>query len=358
MNLLRRLFSSARDKSSTPCVSPADTQPTRGPQARRPPRLVSPEATAIDVPQLMTALASGDKKARLSAVKELRKAGDPRTIPVLIDALKDTEKTIRQGAVAALSKCGPPALEPLLKALTAPDKYSRLGAAGALMFLDSGLPTVAYHRDTHAVELLIAALSDDDKDVRYNVALALGMMRDLRAVEPLIEALSTTDLSAAATALGMLGDPRAMAALIAALQSHNEYTRRSAAKSLGVLGDSRAIPPLTVALSDACEGVRQDATEALANLQKQGHSSVVARGAHDGDTITLEQVLKVIRKEPAGSKLVETTCHLLVLQVMCGKIDADKAGYTLRQIMGERDPGQNVLSNAARAIGALSAIGK
>lgn len=150
-----------------------------------------------------------------------------------------------------------------------------------------------------------------------------------------------------------------MESLIAALQSSSEYTRSSAATSLGELGAICAIQALTVASNDTSERVRKNVGEALVKLRSRETSRPSDGGVLDDDSgMTLDQALKVIRTAPAGAPIVDTTCQLLVLQVMCGKIDREEAERVIRDIMGERDPGQNALSNAARAIGALSAVRK
>jgi HEAT repeat protein len=47
--------------------------------------------------------------------------------------------------------------------------------------------------DLQAIDPLIAALNDEDKEVRANAARSLGLLQDPRAVEPLIEALMDSD---------------------------------------------------------------------------------------------------------------------------------------------------------------------
>jgi len=90
-----------------------------------------------------------------------------------------------------------------------------------------------------AVDLLIAAMKDEDKWVRYLVIDALGNIRDPQVVDP----------------------------LIAALRDHDQDVRFVAAEALGRTGDARAIVPL----EETCTGdncyVRIAAEEAIARLK-------------------------------------------------------------------------------------------
>jgi hypothetical protein len=90
---------------------------------------------------------------------------------------------------------GSPAVKPLIAALKDENSDVRKAAADALVKI--GAP---------AVEPLIAALKDENSDVRQAAAKALGKIGDPRAVEPLIAALKDKDVrKAAAEALGRLG---------------------------------------------------------------------------------------------------------------------------------------------------------
>ncbi|MDP3012079.1 MAG: HEAT repeat domain-containing protein, partial [Candidatus Hydromicrobium sp.] len=107
---------------------------------------------------------------------------EKRDVKGLIKALLYHKKdyfVVRREAAEALSKIGLPAVEPLIAALKDNDWDVRKVAAEALGEIGDSL----------AVESLIAALKDKDRDVHYNAAVALGKIRDIRAVEPLIAAL-------------------------------------------------------------------------------------------------------------------------------------------------------------------------
>jgi HEAT repeat protein len=89
-----------------------------------------------------------------------------------------------------------------------------------------------------AVELLIAAMKDEDKWVRYLVIDALGNIRDPKVVDPLIAALKDQDQDVrfvAAEALGRVGDARALGALEKTCSGDNCYVRIAAEEAIGQL---------------------------------------------------------------------------------------------------------------------------
>jgi DEAD/DEAH box helicase domain-containing protein len=96
--------------------------------------------------------------------------------------------------------------------------------------------------DSRAVEPLIVALGDADKDVRSEAALALGKISDRRAVEPLIVTLGDREKDvriAGALSLGRIGDPRAIGPLTTAVdQDPHDWVRLAAGQALEDLGVS------------------------------------------------------------------------------------------------------------------------
>lgn len=109
---------------------------------------------------------------------------------------------------------------------------------------------------------------------------------------------------------------------------------------------------------DVCINCRDDRPGRSPSARAPARPPTFSARSEQSEGPSLDEIIAVLRLAPASSELVKTTCHMLVIQVMCGKVDGDQAGYRLRQIMGELDPGYNALSNAATALGALSAIGK
>lgn len=116
--------------------------------------------------------------------------------------------------------------------------------------------------DTHAVPVLLAALTDEQPDVRQGAALALGSLADRRAVAPLIDILQADTKArvrqVAAHALRWFGDTAAIDPLVRALQDRDEdvAVRGEAAESLGEVGARQALPPLLAALADPSDEIR------------------------------------------------------------------------------------------------------
>lgn len=105
------------------------------------------------------------------------------------------------------------------------------------------------------MEPLITALKDEDTDVRWYAAGALGKLNDQRAVEPLIAALDDRRLVPSAVgALGSIGDERAVDPIIRLLTDEREDVRLNAAAALGSFGNHRVVLALARALSDSKAG--------------------------------------------------------------------------------------------------------
>ena len=129
-----------------------------------------------------------------------------------------------------------------------------------------------------AVEPLIGLLRDNDPEVRWSAAQALGKIGDVRAVEPLIRLLGDSDTnvrSSAAPALGLLGDVRAVEPLIGLLGDSDTNVRWSVVLALGLLGDVRAVEPLIRLLGDSEPKVRLSTALALAKIGQPAVESLI-----------------------------------------------------------------------------------
>ena len=127
----------------------------------------------------------------------------------------------------------------------------------------------------HALKPLVAALKDEDRDVRDSAAAALGRLGQAgpEAVAALVAALKDEywDVrDSAAAALGRLGQagPEEVAALVAALKDEDPGVRRLAAEASGRLGQAgpEVVAALVAALKDKDRDVRRRAAAALGRL--------------------------------------------------------------------------------------------
>ncbi|MDK1032447.1 MAG: HEAT repeat domain-containing protein, partial [Planctomycetia bacterium] len=134
--------------------------------------------------------------------------------------------------------------------------------------------------DMRALEPLLAALEDEQPEVRGPAARALGKLRDSRAVELLIAALKDENPSVrqgASEALGRIKDARAVELLIPLLKDEHWFVRHDAAKALGEIKDPRAIGPLIDAVGDKEFNVQSQALEALRSMTKKDFGENISK---------------------------------------------------------------------------------
>ncbi len=168
------------------------------------------------------------------------------------------------------------AKDTLIAALNDENWNVRFSAAYALRSLEK--------RDAPVIAVLVAALEDRNESVRSDAASALGSLgqSDATVIAALVVALkdqSSDVRSRAASALGSLGksDATVIAALVAALKDQSSDVRFRAASALGSLGQSDAtvIAALVAALNDQERYVRFRAASALGSLG-QSDATVIA----------------------------------------------------------------------------------
>ena len=220
------------------------------------------------VQPLMIACRDRDGAVKSAAAEALGTIGDPKAIPALIKLFKDTSKIIRETAGTALVHIGEPSVPALLETLKDPHFVVRCHGVRALggMTTDYQIGR-AWVQSPQVVDALIKALKDEDRAVREDATIALGIIGDPRAVEGLIEAMKDGAVKRHAIAsLGMIGDARALPAVLDALKGkgiHQEGTptpgciiseeqliKEAAATALGHFRDPKVIPDLIVLLKD------------------------------------------------------------------------------------------------------------
>jgi len=293
---------------------------------------------AIDL--FLRSCGDGDPRVRAVGARGLSGSKDPRARPALIAALKDESWEVRRAACSALGADGRPAqMEMLVQALR--DVRSAIRAEAA-----AELRGFAIEEDAHAVESLIAALSDqaeavrgaamqalnhqdarlveplvaalDAKEarVRQSVIELLGKQGDSRAVKPLLAMLRDPDngvRDAVVLALGRLGAP-AVEPLIDLVGKGRELERIGAARALGALKDVRALDTLVAVLKDTSPEVRGRAAEALGQIRDARATEPLIALLKDRDSL--------VRARAAGA-LVASESQLPVSPFMAALSDED-----------------------------------
>ncbi len=157
----------------------------------------------------------------------------------------------------------------LVAALTVEEAYENL-AHGALAEQCEAAEYLGVAGDEAALEALVAALGDENPELRQCAAMALGELGSSRAIPALTRALRDRDRAVqwfAATALAKLGEP-AVKILLAELRSDDEDAVVGAAIALGRMREPRAVGPLLGLLASPDLYVREQAVEALVEIGK------------------------------------------------------------------------------------------
>lgn len=132
-----------------------------------------------------------------------------------------------------------------------------------------------------SIQALIAALGDEDDDVRRQAQVALNAL-GVEAVEPLGEALlhgSPEVRRRAAALLANFGDARVVEILLEALErlraEGDDLTLIQVVDGLGNFSDPRALKPLVDALEDATSNVRRRIIRALVSIGDKRAAEVI-----------------------------------------------------------------------------------
>jgi hypothetical protein len=183
------------------------------------------------VPRLILQLHDPSPDLRMGAASALGEAKDARAVEPLIVALGDTDDHVRTSAAKALGEIKDPrAVVPLIAAMK-----SAAAELFSTSYLNDSCQNALRLIGPSAVEPLIVAMSDSRLEVRELAAKVLGKIRDPRAVGPLFTAMKGTDsedlrlvTSYALAGIGEASEDN----LIAALQDQDTEVRWYAAYAL------------------------------------------------------------------------------------------------------------------------------
>jgi HEAT repeat protein len=195
-----------------------------------------------------------------AAVQLLRDAGDPSATAALVKEL-ERGRVSREIVLEALGQSGDStALVPVLTLLDDPDPAVRLNAMRALRPL----------LDEPAADVLIAALDDDELEVKVLAAEYLGIIESAAAVPRLIRtAQGDGKVRLRATAIWALGSIHhddAVDALVELLRTGPRALRRGAADALIAIKSPAAVEPLLAIARNSSGSSRGQAVRALGGV--------------------------------------------------------------------------------------------
>lgn len=212
---------------------------------------------------LVSTLTNSDRRIRWGAVHLLGEMGGDQAILPLISAFEDEDSDVRNNAVAALTKIGPPAMEALIAACREENSASRERTAYTWIAYTLG------QIGKNVPQLLLTALEDQDSNVRYWIARALGYTFQEEAIGPLRTALQDEDVAvrlSAASALVLLGNAEMRELVHAGLKDADVGVRFAAIENLLAIPDAQATEPLITVLEDENRDLRYLAVMALGRM--------------------------------------------------------------------------------------------
>ncbi|HAH30823.1 MAG TPA: hypothetical protein DCL44_00755 [Elusimicrobia bacterium] len=161
-----------------------------------------------------------------------------------------------------------------------------------------GADFLSQSRDQKAKPYLIAALKDENTQVRVAAVDGLGMLSAREAVPQLSEILSTDTepavRQAAAVSLSYIMDAASGPALLKALQDVSSSVKYAAAHTLGAMKYGPAEDPLISMLTDADAGARRVAVSALGDLQSKKAAPALAKLLTNDDKYTRLEVVRAL----------------------------------------------------------------
>ncbi|MEW6162754.1 MAG: HEAT repeat domain-containing protein [Nitrospirota bacterium] len=192
------------------------------------------ESIAENIDELISNLESRDWRIRLSAVEELGRIKDEKSINLLMNVAgaKSEVWQVKIKAIRLLGEIGDPkAIDLLAKIFNDP-------------FLNFECPAIkwntatalgSFKKSSRVVDMLINALDDDNLIIKEAVIQSLGKIGDTRAVPFLIPALHDKSFAiklSAIKALGEIGDPQAIPSLKEIADKDNDLYIKNEALSV------------------------------------------------------------------------------------------------------------------------------
>lgn len=215
------------------------------------------------IERLTASLKDSNWSVRKASVEALGRLKDARGVESLSSLLKDPDHDVREAVIEALGQImNRDAVEPLVAVLADPQSSVRHLAAGVLRKLDPEWERSEAAR--RAIPVLKSALSSKEYWVRQAASDTLSKLSDVPKPEPSLNSFTDPVYYKRAAALQ---------ALMQALGDWDRDLRLAAAEALGRVADQRAKDALAAAMLDADEWVRGAAEKALWRLGWQSDES-------------------------------------------------------------------------------------
>ncbi|WP_455212539.1 HEAT repeat domain-containing protein [Kaarinaea lacus] len=282
------------------------------------------ELGEVAVPFLAEELRGSDSQRQIASAQALGKIGVPACIPPLSDALQDGSQSVRIAAVNALAQINDPqALGSLVTALDNSNRFVRIEAAQAL---ENQIDNQGDVQSEGLIQVLMASLQDNNRNVRQMGARLLGKIKDPRATIPLIKTLEDSEFEVreeASIALRNIKDPQAIEPLVKALNSTNPEVRAHVIKTLGEFKDHRAIEPLMGTIQDPDPEVRAAAIKVLGTIKDPRAVQPIIKALDDYDEKVRLQAVNVLG----------TSSSPQVISPLLGKLEDSDA--QVREAAGE-----------------------
>jgi HEAT repeat protein len=230
-----------------------------------------------------------DRHVRSQAALSIGNLGDTSALDALLEALvSEYEVFVREDMTWALVRIGDAAVMPLIARLDDENPVARHAAAHTLGKIG----------DTRAVDALIHKLQDSDKAVVLKTAFVLGQIGDVKAIPALVRLLGHSERDIQTTLFNVLegfGTP-AVQPLIAAMSDEQWQVREHAADILGLIGNQQAVDALAKALHDEHWQVRFAALTALGHIGGARAKDAVKALNDDADQRVRTLVPEVMRR--------------------------------------------------------------
>ena len=220
-------------------------------------------ADAAALPALFALAKSGDKAARVAAIRSLPEIGSATAAPVLVELLGDAEPDIAQAAQEGLAALpGPEVDEAVAAMLKRPEAKTRC----------TGIELIGRRRAAGALPTLLKAAEDADEEVRIAGLKVLSDMAGAAELSAMLDILSKAkspqEAQAAESALSALcarqADAEACAdKILAALAQAQGVQKLALLAVLRSVGGAKALAAARTAASDANAEVKDAALRTL-----------------------------------------------------------------------------------------------